>query len=456
MKKVTIILLLIFISLFLTSCTQLEDIIPDITELSSWDGNYIYRGNLRCKTTGEDTETLISVVNYNNKIYIVQETLDYAYINDNIYMILQVEGKDDENITSFLVKYNLKTDQSNFIYRYSNINAPSEKLKEFIYTNNDYFYMVTDKDTKVYYNLLSNEEFIFNANRYYFFGEYIIIEERSKLMFSLIKKIDFKLIFETREGFDMKFVNKSYNEYLLIKTNVNKGIINVNRLLCYDFNQNILIELVSESENLKVASIGYDFYITGTEKEYPYVSNVKDGETLKNKILSKKLITNNKLYKIDYYNLDSELIYTFDENKEYIKSLEKDEKTLILKETRVIQGNQFFPGGSKTKTYSFNIDTKKFKKYKEKEEKQNFVEEESKIKVGEYEYYFVTQHYGVYLSSGEAYFFYSYNTRTKEEKLLQFFTTRHGNITEEVRCSQEIWEYGYGNIDLKDCLILNY
>lgn len=451
MKKISIIILLLIVVVCLTGCKTLEEIMPDINDFSEWDGNYIYRGNLRCKTTGEDTERLVNIINYNNKIYLVQETLDYIHKDDDIYMILKVKARDDQYNTSMLIKYNRKTNKSEFIYNYINENNLEEMIYKIIYLDNNCIYMKYKEENYIYYNLINKEEKKFNAYRYSFLGDYIIINDSQKIMYSLIYQLDFKTIYETKESYTLRLVNKNNKEYLLIKTNVQTGSLRTNRLLCYDFNQDILIELVEANEYLNVIIVSDDYYIIGKEKEYQYVSGITNYETKKKEILSETLITNNKLYKIDYDNLDIELIYTFDKDKDYTSANIKDEKTLILNEVRVIKGNAFFEGGSKKRTVTFNVDTKKFKIYKPKTEEKK---EEDKIICDEYEYYFKTQRYGGYYSHGVAYFFYSYNTKTKEENLLQFFAIDYDEMM-GIRYSKEMWETEY-SININDYLILNY
>ena len=38
----------------LSSCVSYDEIKPSESDYATWDGNYIYYGNKRCKTTGEN------------------------------------------------------------------------------------------------------------------------------------------------------------------------------------------------------------------------------------------------------------------------------------------------------------------------------------------------------------------------------------------------------------------
>ena len=64
MKKILSFISIFLILFVLCSCTKYEDLVPNSDDYASWDGLYIYKGNYRSKTTGEDEERLIKNINY--------------------------------------------------------------------------------------------------------------------------------------------------------------------------------------------------------------------------------------------------------------------------------------------------------------------------------------------------------------------------------------------------------
>ena len=105
-------LLFIFLLIFtISSCVSYEEIKPSESDYASWDGNYIYYGNKRCKTTGENEEILIEEVKYEGNNYYIVEALDYCFNDNNIYFIFSaktLKNLEEFNSTLF-VKYIIKT-----------------------------------------------------------------------------------------------------------------------------------------------------------------------------------------------------------------------------------------------------------------------------------------------------------------------------------------------------------
>ena len=78
--------LFVFGAVFVSACQYMKDIIPET--YGEWEQNYLYRGNARTKTTGEDYEQLVTTVEYDGKIYNAQHCVDSKIKGDDIYMIL--------------------------------------------------------------------------------------------------------------------------------------------------------------------------------------------------------------------------------------------------------------------------------------------------------------------------------------------------------------------------------
>ena len=73
--------------LAITACgCNVEDFIPDSYGAS--DGNYLYIGNGRTTTTGENFEMLVSEIQEDGYTYKVSSCLDYGYSGDNAALLL--------------------------------------------------------------------------------------------------------------------------------------------------------------------------------------------------------------------------------------------------------------------------------------------------------------------------------------------------------------------------------
>lgn len=139
MKKIQR-MLAIGISLFLTlsvacvsACQGIDDIIPE--SYGEWDNNYIYRGNGKSKTTGEDYEQLVNSVEIDGKSHAVRACVDGKIEGDDMYMILaccetkpSVEvsynpaGWDsDLGLTYCLVVYNIQDKTQKLLFTDQNI-----------------------------------------------------------------------------------------------------------------------------------------------------------------------------------------------------------------------------------------------------------------------------------------------------------------------------------------------
>ncbi|MDD4292151.1 MAG: hypothetical protein PHX51_07980 [Clostridia bacterium] len=100
MRKMTLIIALFLLAvLTLSACNTLEDIAP--TSYGEWEGNYIYKGNSRSKTTGEDYEILVTSIDINGDSIQATDT-DCRYVGDDVYMCMAY-GESG----SSLIKYNI-------------------------------------------------------------------------------------------------------------------------------------------------------------------------------------------------------------------------------------------------------------------------------------------------------------------------------------------------------------
>lgn len=85
-----------------------SDLVPE--EFGAWENNYIYRGNVRSKTTGEDWSYLVTEVTEGDKAYEVVSCNDHAISGDDIYMCLSLDDKATAEVESVggIVRYNVR------------------------------------------------------------------------------------------------------------------------------------------------------------------------------------------------------------------------------------------------------------------------------------------------------------------------------------------------------------
>lgn len=110
MKKLLCLIFALLLSstiVFSTGCgcdfKGVEDILPSLEEYGEWDGNYMYRGNVRAKTSGEDEQLLIPEITYNGVVYPLSELIDslsYRFFDDNTIFLfatnLKPKAKDED------------------------------------------------------------------------------------------------------------------------------------------------------------------------------------------------------------------------------------------------------------------------------------------------------------------------------------------------------------------------
>ena len=85
-----------FAALCVSACQTMEDVIPET--YGEWEQNYLYRGNGRTKTTGEDYEKLVETVEIDGASYNAIYCLDSKIHGDDMYMLLVCQ-KGGEDLT---------------------------------------------------------------------------------------------------------------------------------------------------------------------------------------------------------------------------------------------------------------------------------------------------------------------------------------------------------------------
>lgn len=88
-----------------------EDLVPET--YGEWDGNYIYRGNVKSKTTGEDAQYLVQSVEINGASYQVLYCNDYDVEGNTLYLTLSLSDADYSNC---LVAYDVSAQEQALIF----------------------------------------------------------------------------------------------------------------------------------------------------------------------------------------------------------------------------------------------------------------------------------------------------------------------------------------------------
>jgi len=174
--------------------TTVEDLTPDPSEYCEWDGNYIYRGNMRAKTTGEDVELLLSSVEINGEIYdigAVTSRLKYRFVDNNTLIFLANVNKrtveqplsytdqkeDEKQIKSIIVRYSLKEKTHEILHVSYNYNFGYYSIKK--YDPELGIVVVATGEEFVYIHYLEGEEFepLDGKDTYYtkMIGDYVFL-----------------------------------------------------------------------------------------------------------------------------------------------------------------------------------------------------------------------------------------------------------------------------------------
>lgn len=131
----------------ITACQGMDDITPE--KYGEWDNHYIYRGNGKSKTTGEDYEQLVTTVEMDEKKYDVLACVDCKIEADDMYMILacQEAGKALPS-DGYVKEYWAKDLEKVYCFVVYNIETQTQKVlsaeQTVILDGTEYFYRPTD------------------------------------------------------------------------------------------------------------------------------------------------------------------------------------------------------------------------------------------------------------------------------------------------------------------------
>ena len=459
---------ILFFSTSLVKCTYTyEEIKPLDEDMGEWDGNYIYKGNIRCKTTGEDESILIEELVVEDKVYTIDYINDYFYKDDHIYMLLESKEYTEDLSTlitkhSFLVDYSIANQNYEVVYSMSDETAVLHSFYEF----DDFAFIRIDKSfgSLIKFDFKNNQidhmnEALYDLYDYDFVGNNVLIIYKDQMIkYTYCDEINLVDIRAT-ELADTHNLFYSWidDKYLCIKSN--EGVYNsavdsyvyYSSLEVYDFSKNKLSSIFSSKDCMEIEYITPYYFIKGKTTAYEYVSSIKNLQSNRYERLTANLLTHNSLCKIDYENATYSPVYEFeDKDVDYSNGYIEDNKYYISS-TYIVEGSQFKTGGYKHKEYILDLNKLKLRRKNFENKKQNTVpERNSSIVYGDYEYYLTSRNYGSWLGGHTAFYLNRKNLVTGEEKVMQFFTNEfeYNYDSEErimvgTRFSKLLWEDEY-------------
>lgn len=477
---------------FLTSCTSLYDVAPD--SYADWDGNYIYCANTRSKTTGADDEYLIETLTKDGTEYMYNYTLDYAYVNDDIYMCLNMK-----TTTQYEDRYDYDT-------CFAVYNVQNKTSKVILWGDDDlvidYIYYMTAEYAVLYVHSKRYDSKFYNSNlicvdfngnivyedvdwalSYTCVGDYLVKyrngafvystwdNEAQNSMFSLNVEISrFNATYykdEKHEGFLIE-VDGPYYKYN-----------SANGLYFYDIVKKKTQTLIGYNENVKFVKDG-DYYVIGEQQKITYENTVVYMGVLIPIVEQVEYtyygLTNCALLKLNWSAdvLSMETVYDF--SKEYAEKdfssfwvLSNGDFYFEAKELELKVGGCTGKSGTVYSEYMLNSKTGVLQKTnslnsdeldKATAEKQRAEAMEKGRVFDVYVYYIGWQTYGG-IGTREAYTLYRFNMQTQTEEVMQFWASELIYKAEEydyiystddwsirVRHSLEMWrnyDSDYGN-----------
>jgi len=502
MKKTICLIISILLIFVLSSCRYIYEVIPK--EYASWDNNYIYLGNGRSKTTGEDYEELVSEIVIDDITYSTYECLDYIIKDDDIYMILTVvdwsyfEGKTIIQISdasfNILLKYNIKNNTVDLIYNektpivistiwdlhycpielmelYENIIVIKSDAYSIYYNEEDIektmpSNKVEDKTYLISIDYSGNVlgEYGYDTNYKKLKNGYIVVDYngyglyyRKDFISEKITIVENTYYLPVDEAFYIKNENTEGLSYIC---NRNGGPY----LEYYSFNLNKIVDSIKLS----------DCFITFNNNEYINEYELTKYSYLTLPKLERKTVTvynNNYLYKLGYSDekIEKELIYTFENNS--TTSISFINNQYLYYYLKIYSGpsceNVF--GGRRDEYKLHDFISNKTKKIDSDD--RNEVEEELTIsknycdisECGNYQYFIFKDYIkeGYMSSEGDVYYLKRYDKETGKIEIMQFWISNYYNPHETtqrfcVEMFDDYYENDYQKTGYPRFIILNY
>lgn len=500
MKKLFSVVLAVFLlfgAVSFSACQGMDDVVPEA--YGEWDNNYVYRGNGRSKTTGEDFEQLVESVVIDEKTHTPLACVDCKIEEDDMYMLLacQEGGKpsvdrvyhplswdSDLSLTYCLVVYNIQdktqkllwTEQAitrdgvEYFYRPTILEGvfdeclvlraciqKTENIGEDL-SLGDYEWFTVDFDG----NLLDSSldyliESEYNTSWEWVSDEYLVAEaynaEGRRELYYRTRALSEPILFYTRTG------STYYNpyEWSYVEQDGRKGVL-IREYHRYESNNNSERQILSsikfydfETNKKSEVSVGKfaQFYSDCRYmKTYGYTT-VQYYETWVEKKTADVEI-DNAIYRLTYDSNGVHLEEFFDLTEEhnfYIYGVLKDKILYCERWYRNPRGCDVF-GGQEAVYIEHNLvsgekTTLEFEEVKQLQDEYSAVYEKEKgIVVGEYIYFLHIEELRALMSSTQyAYLLKRVNTATNKMEVMQLWheDKHYTNSELTLKYCEELW-----------------
>ena len=494
---------------------------PDLNEIApeaygEWDGNYIYCGNVRAKTTGAGDEYLVQNVVKDGMMYRVAETTDYEYVGEQVWLCLelentgeiaqatQAENAGEENAeqnaqekATCLLRYDLRTHTASAVYfgtaelpasRIHKIGEASIVLSHWTGTRDVYF--------RIDYNGNVLDENAWDCVHSVYYGaqdEYVLAMENGIYSYALWETGKYTAFYQAEEdasvyvyylkqGEQEGFLMHEQYAYTKDEGHTTSFGEHLQRredgLLFYDIGTGKTTRILEKTEK-KVCTVQGDYVVIGGEEifESRWLENLS-GFTCQTQYNAEILRTDCALYRIDLSNTDGAALEKLDSfNGEHA---DEDfsgfallwDGTLAFHTYGIERGSGCYSGGPYENHYIYDPKTGELTMTERGELYERLALQGTVC--GDYLYYDQRVAYGY---GDDAYTLYRYNAKTGEKEAMQFWLYNLDEMEAyereameeiedeeddfdqiEFRFSQKMWfgEDGYANYSMGEYLVLDY
>lgn len=457
MKKALMILFFLILLIGITSCTTYEEVVPHPDDYAVWDGNYIYRGLYRCKTTGESESLLIKNIEYNGETYYFDvddyyytHSGKYLYYNNDIYYVFNTKKNKDLNETDscFIVKYSTK--DQNYIILYANT-LESLSLKINKVNEKNIFLLSGDSNSlnDLYVlDIMTHELSLFeDLGRIHFSSNDILIKNNKAVYHMDPITLNMTKVYELNNS-TVSFVE--YDKF--IRFDIVSSVDDEKRYLVgYFVKETKEFKMIVGIDNTKeISFIDESHFILFETKPFTYKASLK-------KDITEYLKVNNVLCNISFDTFTYDEIYEFEnQNSSYLNGKIIDGYYYVV-ERYIKKGWFIFEGGRESKAVKLNLLTKRISKDRENIANKNEIKTKS-LEYGNFIYYFETKSFGPILGSYDAVYFYRKHVNKEQPQLMQFFVFSGDHVVdnyEGTRSASYVWMY---TLDLNEdyFMILDY
>lgn len=484
-------ILFAFGALCISACQGMDDIIPEA--YGEWEQNYLYRGNGKTKTTGEDYEKLVETVEIDGEPYNAIYCLDSKIEADDIYMLLVCQkGGEDLTVGGYTGGgWEWRLDVVHCLVVY-NIKDKTQKLltadQKIVREGTEYFYRPTEMegifDERILLRASVRETSKINGNSQWInmvewytldldgvllnpsieYGnewewvsdEYLVAEiydmesGRRHLYYRMSDLSDPVFIYEVTSGTEWSYVEQNGVKGLLIREYYNKTTSNESKALGEIKFYNFATKTMSERVSIRKYARFYGDYNYVKTYEYKTVEYYKKW----NEKDSRFVETDNALYRLVYDENGVHLEEFFDLTEGHSFSIYGVREDKILFYEAWYQDHRgCMYGGSEHSYCEWDLTAEKgtatdFDTIKVMEDEYSAIYEQEKgIVVGDYIYFLHEEQIsgGLMGKSTLAYMLKRRNVKTGDLEVMQVWHEEDNDSEDNRKFCEEFWFIGIEN-----------